>query len=167
MKQAPQSRRKPNSVRLRLAAAGACALATADYGVTTIPLAPPSLAGSSDRPGGFGRAVLERLPIWSCSVRGFACHPCCHGRGALLPHLFTIACPPCGGRQRYIFCATFLRVAPTGDYPAHCPLEFGLSSRPHVRRRPATPRRACLARHTKPKGRRSSVAAAAIRLTPA
>ena len=32
-----------------------------------------------------------RFPIWPCSVRGFACHPCCHGRGALLPHLFTIA----------------------------------------------------------------------------
>src|SRR6185503_17133707 len=67
--------------------------------VTTIPLAPPSLAGSSDRPGSHGRAVcitrrIERRakcsPIWSCSVRGFACHPCCHGRGALLPHLFTL-----------------------------------------------------------------------------
>jgi hypothetical protein len=32
----------------------------------------------------------QRLPIWPCSVRGFACHPCCHGRGALLPHLFTL-----------------------------------------------------------------------------
>ena len=31
--------------------------------------------------------------------------------------------------RRYIFCATFLRVAPTGRYPAHCPAEFGLSSR--------------------------------------
>src|SRR5436190_2627678 len=31
------------------------------------------------------------LPIWSCSVRGFACHRCHHRRGALLPHLFTIA----------------------------------------------------------------------------
>ena len=31
-------------------------------------------------------------------------------------------------RQRYVFCATFLRVAPTGRYPAHCPAEFGLSS---------------------------------------
>jgi hypothetical protein len=29
---------------------------------------------------------------------------------------------------RYIFCATVLQVALTGDYPAHCPLEFGLSS---------------------------------------
>jgi hypothetical protein len=31
--------------------------------------------------------------------------------------------------RRYVFCATFLRVAPTGRYPAHCPAEFGLSSR--------------------------------------
>ena len=30
--------------------------------------------------------------------------------------------------RRYIFCATVLRVAPTGSYPAHCPAEFGLSS---------------------------------------
>jgi hypothetical protein len=66
--------------------------ATADSGVTIIPLALASLPGSSNLPGGFGRAVLERLPIWSCSVRGFACHPCYQGRGALLPHLFTIAC---------------------------------------------------------------------------
>ena len=41
-------------------------------------------------PGGFGRAVLWRLPIWSCSVRGLACRPPCGGRGALLPHLFTL-----------------------------------------------------------------------------
>src|SRR5438270_13409146 len=31
---------------------------------------------------------------------------------------------------RYVFCATVLRVAPTGRYPAHCPAEFGLSSPP-------------------------------------
>src|SRR3954453_19727854 len=41
------------------------------------------------------------LPIWSCSVRGFACHPCYHGRGALLPHLFTIATR---GRSREFGC---------------------------------------------------------------
>ena len=29
-------------------------------------------------------------PIWSCSVRGFACHRRCRRRGALLPHLFTL-----------------------------------------------------------------------------
>ena len=30
--------------------------------------------------------------------------------------------------RRYLFCGTFLRVAATGDYPAQCPLESGLSS---------------------------------------
>ena len=55
-----------------------------------IPLAPALLAGSSNLPEGFGRAVLERLPIWSCSVRGFACHFRYQKRGALLPHLFTL-----------------------------------------------------------------------------
>jgi hypothetical protein len=30
------------------------------------------------------------LPIWSCSVRGLACHICCQMRGALLPHHFTL-----------------------------------------------------------------------------
>src|SRR4051812_14258796 len=63
--------------------------------MTTIPLAPPLLAGSSDLPGDLvgpsnQRCSAGRLPIWSCSVRGFACHPCYHGRGALLPHLFTL-----------------------------------------------------------------------------
>ena len=66
----------------------------------TIPLAPPSLAGSSNLPGGFGRAALERLPIRSCSVRGLACHPPCGGRGALLPHLFTLTPRPADGSTR-------------------------------------------------------------------
>jgi len=39
---------------------------------------------------------------------------------------------PAKARQpgRYIFCATVLQVTLTGRYPAHCPAEFGLSSRP-------------------------------------
>src|SRR5579862_780435 len=73
--------RKPNSVRLRRLRGSS---------VTIIPLASPLLARSSNLPGGFGRAVLNRLPIWSCSVRGLACHSCYHERGALLPHLFTL-----------------------------------------------------------------------------
>src|SRR4026209_2837486 len=32
-------------------------------------------------------------PIWSCSVRGFACHRRYRRRGALLPHLFTLTPP--------------------------------------------------------------------------
>ena len=105
--------RKPNSVRLGHALAGAFAPATADFGVTTIPLAPPSLAASSNLPGGIGRAALNRLPIWSCSVRGFACHPCYHGRGALLPHLFTIACAPLARRTSAV---CFLC-----HFPSSCP----------------------------------------------
>src|SRR6187431_2865233 len=57
------------------------------------------------------RRCTDRLPIWPCSVRGFACHAPCDARGALLPHLFTIACPRCRGRQLCVFCATVLRVA--------------------------------------------------------
>ena len=126
----------------RILSAVASALAGLGSGGTTIPLALPSLAGSSDLPGGFGRAVLERLPIWSCSVRGFACHRPYGRRGALLPHLFTLtrlrprpiglgfgprqalrhvteASPQLEARSaeseggRYIFCAT----GPSG-YPA-------------------------------------------------
>ncbi len=48
----------------------------------------------------------------------------------LLPHDFTLA----GLRTTYAtpavcFCGTFLRVAPTGRYPAPCPMKPGLSSR--------------------------------------
>src|SRR5262249_7745486 len=70
--------------------------------------------------------------------------------GALLPHLFTLSAEPrspmspsvrglptglsashqdVASARWYFFCATFLRVTPTGRYPAHCPAEFGLSSR--------------------------------------
>lgn len=30
--------------------------------------------------------------------------------------------------RRFVFCGTFLRVTPTGRYPASCPAELGLSS---------------------------------------
>src|SRR6185436_1069629 len=84
--------RKPNSVRLRSRHAPLRAAASS-FGVTTIPLGPALLAGSSNLPGDFGRAVLKRLPIGACSVRGFACHRPYSRRGALLPHLFTLTSP--------------------------------------------------------------------------
>jgi hypothetical protein len=56
----------------------------------TIPLSPALLTAFSNLPGDLGRAALKRLPIWSCSVRGFACRSCYQKRGALLPHLFTL-----------------------------------------------------------------------------
>jgi hypothetical protein len=33
------------------------------------------------------------FPIWSCSKWGLPCHRCCHRRGALLPHHFTLTRP--------------------------------------------------------------------------
>jgi len=99
--------------------------------VTIIPLAQSLLTGSSNLPGSFGRVILKRFPIWSCSVRGLACHLPYGKRGALLPHLFTLT-TTCTQRVtqswRYVFCATFLQVTLTGHYPAHYPAEFGLSS---------------------------------------
>jgi hypothetical protein len=91
-----------------------------------------------DGPSGPGCGCL---PIWSCSVRGFACHLCYHRRGALLPHLFTLtrekgAWNDPSLARRYVFCATVLQVTLTGRYPAHCPTEFGLSSPPSRFRAP-------------------------------
>ena len=53
------------------------------------------------------------------------------GAGALLPHRCTLTCaaPPGVCRhRRSTFCGTVLRVAPTGYYPAPCPVESGRSS---------------------------------------
>ena len=44
-----------------------------------------------DRSGGRG------TPIRSCSWRGLPCRPCHQGRGALLPHPFTLTHPRTGG----------------------------------------------------------------------
>jgi hypothetical protein len=108
--------------------------------VTTIPLAPPLLAGSSDRPGD-SDGPSGSAPRLAARHRGaslFGLAPC--GvlpatrvtTGAVRSYrtfspLPTIALA--GVARRYIFCATFLQVALTGRYPAHCPAEFGLSSR--------------------------------------
>ncbi len=50
--------------------------------------------------------------IWPCSMRGLPCRTRYLVRGALLPHLFTLA------RRRFVFCGTFRT---RGFYPA-CPL---------------------------------------------
>lgn len=40
------------------------------------------------------RGPRHSFPIWSCSGWGLPCHRCCHRRGALLPHHFTLTDPP-------------------------------------------------------------------------
>ncbi len=79
-----------------------------------------------------GRAVLERLPTWSCTGWGLHCHPPRGGRGELLPRHFTLTTR--FRAWRYVFCCTFRRLAAPGRYPASCPAVFGLSSPPAFRR---------------------------------
>src|SRR5262245_65160871 len=76
-------------------------------------LAPPYLVLLR---AGFGLPLV--LPRARCALTA-PFHP-------YSPSLETRSVESEGGR--YVFCATFLRVAPTGCYPAHCPAEFGLSS---------------------------------------
>jgi hypothetical protein len=42
------------------------------------------------------------LPIWSCSRWGLPCRWCCHPRGALLPHHFTLTGSACAALRRYL-----------------------------------------------------------------
>ena len=128
--------RSPDSIRIRRRGTISRILFPAPHPkapnqATTIPLAPPSLAESSDLPGGFGRAVLMTPPYLVLLHAGFSLPSAlrrtrCALTAPFHPYLAEarVACE--GGR--YVFCATFLQVALTGGYPAHCPLEFGLSS---------------------------------------
>src|SRR5258708_15578424 len=43
-----------------------------------------------------------RFPIWSCSRWGLPCRWCCHPRGALLPHHFTLTGAACAALRRYL-----------------------------------------------------------------
>ncbi len=49
--------------------------------------APHGARGPEDRTGGLR---LGGFPIWPCSRWGLPCRPCYQGRGALLPHRFTL-----------------------------------------------------------------------------
>ena len=69
-----------------------------------------------------------RFPIWSCSRWGLPCRECCHSRGALLPHPFTLAVAACAALGRFAFCCTFRGLTPPRRYLAPRPSEPGLSS---------------------------------------
>ena len=62
------------------------------------------------------RTTRVAIPIRSCSRWGLPCRFRCRTRGALLPHLFTLAASR--GRKRFVLCGTFPGVAPAGRYPA-------------------------------------------------
>ena len=64
------------------------------------------------------------VPSYSVLLRtGFSWHGNYFPPGGLLPHLFTLTL-----KRAVYFCGTFLWFAPTGCYPASCPVEPGLSS---------------------------------------
>src|SRR5260370_41486743 len=42
------------------------------------------------------------FPIWPCSRWGLPCRGCCHPRGALLPHHFTLTGAACAALRRYL-----------------------------------------------------------------
>ena len=77
----------------------------------------------------------ERLSIWSCSRWGLPSSQCHHRDWCALTAPFhpyrgraRSGMPFSVGPRRFVFCGTFLRVAPTGCYPAPCSMEPGLSS---------------------------------------
>src|SRR5476651_1514133 len=55
-----------------------------------------------------------RFPIWSCSRWGLPCRGCCHPRGALLPHHFTLAGTACAALRRYLSVALSVGSRPPG-----------------------------------------------------
>ena len=96
------------------------------------------------------RATPQRVPIWPCSQRGLPGRFGYPNRRCALTAPFhlhqrasPLAAPPpptrsIGRKVRDMtnatsrlpsFCGTFLRLTPTGSYPALCPTELGLSSR--------------------------------------
>ena len=124
---------KPGSVRT------ACRRGTA------IPLGRALPRASRDQPGWRGgnapapRAVAPRpaAPIRSCSRWGLPCRPRCQGRGALLPHRFTLArglvvAQAAGG----LFSVALSLGSPPPAVSRHrIPVEPGLSSSPGDARR--------------------------------
>ena len=86
---------------------------------------PGSTCGPHARPHHEDEAACS--PIWSCSGRGLPCHRCCHRRGALLPHRFTLAAPFTGGLAVY-FLLHFPWARAPQALPGALPWEPGLSS---------------------------------------
>ncbi len=116
--------------------------------MTIIPLVPALLAGSSNLPGSADGPSVggspARQPRWGASASLFGLAPCGVWRAASVASRAVGSYPTFSpfplrltidalrrqwfAQGRFVFCATFRRVAPPGCYPAHCPVEFGLSS---------------------------------------
>ena len=82
----------------------------------------PLPASSSDLPKG---TTGRRIAFYAVLLRmGFTWLALLPGQRWSLTHAF----PPLPVKPAVYFCCTFLRVTPTGRYPASCPAKPGLSS---------------------------------------
>src|SRR5690606_32077464 len=120
---------------------------------TVIHLGRTSPCASSDLPG--SSAGHTNAPLFGLAPGGvYRAAACCHPRGALLPHLFTLTGVLIRTLRRSVFCGTFRRLAPPRRYLAPCPAEPGLSSTPEgaATVRP-TPERDCTRLDRKPTDR--------------
>ena len=96
--------------------------------VTAIPLGRRLPGTSSNLPGrqdpDRSRDCSRAVPIRSCSRWGLPCRRRCRQRGALLPHLFTLAATIRYVPRRFVLCGTFPEaspregIGPAGRYPA-------------------------------------------------
>jgi len=100
------------------------------------PASPPASCGPPGDSAGPASAAASPRPCvpYSTLLRVGFTEPTGHpAAGALLPHRFTLTALRAG--RRSALCGTVLRVAPTGGWPAPCPVEAGLSSTPANRDR--------------------------------
>jgi len=72
------------------------------------------------------------IPTWSCSWWGLPCRPRCRGRGALLPHPFTLTGRRAGSRTGGLLSVALSLGSPPPDVIRHrISVEPGLSSPRH------------------------------------
>ena len=106
---------------------------------TIIYLGGALLRRSSDQPNAprAGAAAKDAAAFSSVLLQvGFTRRQVAMPPRGLLHHGSTLACALLAeGPSAVRFCGTILRLAPTGRYPAPCPVEPGLSSRGSLRRR--------------------------------
>ena len=95
-------------------------------------LARPTRTAGRECPRGPGSLLPPAAPIRSCSRWGLPCRPCCQGRGALLPHRFTLArrrSRGLGSRMGGLFSVALSLGSPPPAVDRHrIPVEPGLSS---------------------------------------
>ena len=143
------------------------AAARGDSGVGRRPACKPGSVGTEVPDGHFSRSVIAHglmqptrgvliaedccsPPIWPCSRWGLPCHACCHARGGLLPHHFTLTSVCTKAVSFLLHCPSRLAKCPSvprrylaacpwsPDFPRRGQMPLPRRDRPADRRPPAT-----------------------------